>query len=74
MAYELVPYVRLGDSIVGPEHAAPEGQTPWWVPLPAAETAHIGAFGDARILADIARRLRDERPLTEDPPAPLPTD
>jgi pimeloyl-ACP methyl ester carboxylesterase len=70
--YQLVPYVRLGDEWVGDHHAAPAGVTPWWVDTPPLEHAHIGASVDPRILADIALRLRDEPPLTHDPPAPLP--
>jgi hypothetical protein len=32
--------------------------------------AHLGAANDTRILADIARRLRGEVPLTTEPPTP----
>jgi pimeloyl-ACP methyl ester carboxylesterase len=70
--YELVPYVRLGDITVGPGNAAPHGTTAWWVATPPLEPAHGFAFADPRILADIARRLRNERPYTIGPPAPLP--
>jgi pimeloyl-ACP methyl ester carboxylesterase len=71
--YKLVPYVRLGDEIVGEQNAAPYGQTPHWVPGEPLQNSHIGAMLDARIIADVARRLRGEKPLTTDPPAPLPT-
>jgi pimeloyl-ACP methyl ester carboxylesterase len=70
--FTLVPYVRLGDAIVGAANAAPEGHTAWWVPVGPLDLAHISAECDPRIIADIARRLRDEEPFTTDPPAPLP--
>lgn len=68
--YELFCYTRLGDWIVGVENAAPPGRTAWWVPSPPMSFAHLGAATDARILADIARRLRGEAPLTTEPPTP----
>jgi pimeloyl-ACP methyl ester carboxylesterase len=70
-SYDLIPYVRLDDRIVGPANAAPAGRTPWWVPNEPMQSAHIGAAMDKRILADIARRLRDEKPFTREPAAPL---
>jgi len=70
--YELVCYARLDDVTVGEEFAAPEGHELWWVPTPSGEWAHMAAFKDPRILADIARRLRGEPPLTHSPAAPLP--
>jgi hypothetical protein len=69
---EIVPYVRLGDSTVGPQYAAPAGRTPWWVQPRPGELAHVGTMGDPRIMADVLRRLRGERPWTIEPPAPLP--
>jgi pimeloyl-ACP methyl ester carboxylesterase len=72
-AYQIHPYVRLGDRVVGPANAAPHGQTPRWVPGDALPGAHSMAIMDARIIADVARRLRGEDPLTTDPPQPLPT-
>ncbi|MCH8164791.1 MAG: hypothetical protein IH889_04210 [Planctomycetes bacterium] len=72
--YELYPYVRLGDMIVGQENAAPVGQTPWWVPNAPFAFAHLWAGSDRRILADIARRLRGEAPFATHPPAALPVD
>ncbi len=69
--YDLYTYARLGDWIVGVENTAPPGLTAWWVPTPPLSLAHIGAAGDPRILADIARRLRGESPLTTEPPMPL---
>lgn len=71
--YELYPYVRLGDVIVGAENAAPEGQNPMWVPGEPLSDSHIGAPMDARIIADITRRLRGETPLATEPPEPLPS-
>lgn len=70
--YELVPYVRLADTTVGPENAAPHGVAPWWLDNEPLQPSHVGAASDPRILADIALRLRGETPLTLDPPAPLP--
>ena len=72
--YRIYPYVRLGDIVVGPENAAPAGQTPWWVHNPPLRSAHLAAAVDDRILADIARRLRGETPFAQDPPAPLPAE
>ena len=70
--YELVCYVRLGDVIVGRHNAAPAGTIPHWVAEPPLEAAHLFASYDRRILADIARRLRGEEPLTTAPAAPFP--
>ncbi len=69
--YELYSYVRLGDTIVGPENAAPPGHGAWWVPTPAFSFAHLNAASDPRILADIMLRLRGEAPIATTPPAPL---
>jgi pimeloyl-ACP methyl ester carboxylesterase len=70
--YALYSYTRLRDTYVGTVYAALPGQTAWWVAPPPLDTPHGGAFHDARILADIACRLRGENPLAHDPPAPLP--
>jgi len=70
--YAIIPYVRLGDGIVGEENAAPEGRTAWWVDPPPITGIHMYAHRDPRIVADIARRLRGEPPLATGPPAPLP--
>ncbi|MHC4217915.1 MAG: esterase/lipase family protein [Planctomycetota bacterium] len=72
-SYELIPYARVGDSMVGEENTAPPGQVAWWVPNRAFEPAHLTAFGDPRIIADILRRLRDEPPYTTEPRAPWPS-
>lgn len=70
--YAIYPYVRLGDGVVGAWNAAPHGRSPWWVPGQVLQEGHAMASRDARILADVARRLRGEEPLTRDPPEPLP--
>ena len=70
--YELLAYTRLGDLIVGAENAAPPGEEAWWVANPPLSFAHLGAANDPRILADIARRLRGEEPISTSPPSPLP--
>ena len=70
--YELYPYVRLGDFIVGAKYAAPPGVIPFWVPNQVMGSSHLGAMMDPRILADIGRRLRGEEPLTRLPRTPLP--
>jgi len=70
--YPVYPYVCLGDDEVGAINAAPPGQGVWWVSRPMFFDPHDWAFMDPRIRADIVRRLRDEQPLTSDPPMPLP--
>lgn len=70
--YELVAYARLGDQVVGENNAAPPGMTPRWI-VARHGLSHVSAYSDTRILADIARRLRGETPLSTDPPAPLPS-
>jgi pimeloyl-ACP methyl ester carboxylesterase len=70
--YEVMPYARLGDCIVGERNAAPEGMTPLWVPNLLLEGSHLLAFTDPRIVGDIARRLRGEAPFATEPAEPLP--
>ena len=70
--YQLYPYVRLKDEIVGEQYAAPPNRVPLWLPNPPLTLAHAGAMADPRILADIAKRLRGELSLAVMPPAPLP--
>jgi pimeloyl-ACP methyl ester carboxylesterase len=70
--YELTCYVRLGDHVVGPQNAAPEGVPLWWVPSDPFTESHMDAAKDPRIVADIARRLRGEMPMSEIVPTPLP--
>jgi len=72
--FEIVPYARLGDSIVGVEHTAPPGMTPWWVPNIPFQFAHLTNASDPRILADVVKRLRGETPFTKGEPAPVPED
>ncbi|MEX0741277.1 MAG: hypothetical protein WD079_00670, partial [Phycisphaeraceae bacterium] len=71
--YAMYPYVRLRDWVVGEQNAAPAGEHPWWVPKAFGEPSHMLAFADARILADIARRLRGEQPFSVTPAEPVPT-
>ena len=70
--YEVVSYVRLDDGIVGVEAArGPDGRL-WWVPNKPMSLAHLRAFFDERIVADIVRRLANEDPWTTEPCAPWP--
>ena len=69
-SYEIIAYARLGDEVVGEENAAPPGQSPYW--LSKQVFSHASAYSDTRILADVARRLRDETPFTRGPASPLP--
>lgn len=70
--YPVIPYVRLNDLTVSEHFAAPQGQTPYWLPTIPFTGAHNDAYKDPRIVADIARRLRGETPYTTEPPTPLP--
>ncbi|MEM6550964.1 MAG: hypothetical protein AAF750_02320 [Planctomycetota bacterium] len=70
--YTLTAYTRLTDPIVAPTRAAPEGHPVRWVQPPPFSLAHNYALDDPRLIADILRRLRNETPLSTDPPAPLP--
>ncbi len=71
--YAVYSYVRLADDQVGQSNAALPGVTPWWVSSPPwPQPTHHASFLDHRILADVARRLRGEPPLTTEPPAPFP--
>lgn len=70
--FPIYAYVRLDDTIVGVENAGPPGVVPWWVPNEPFQFAHLSAAEDPRILADIARRLRDESPIALTPPTPPP--
>jgi hypothetical protein len=71
-AYEIYPYVLLGDGIVGQQYAAPPDKSPIWLAPPPLQFAHAASATDSRIIADIARRLRGEKPFSSLPPAPLP--
>ena len=70
--YKMYNYVRLNDGVLGSAHAAPPGQRPWWVANQPFEDKHLGIADDPRVWADIARRLRDEKPYATFPPAPFP--
>jgi len=72
MDYDLICYCRLDDVTVGEEFCAPEGTPLWWVPTPFGEWGHMQAFFDARIVVDIARRIRGETPFSTLPATPLP--
>jgi pimeloyl-ACP methyl ester carboxylesterase len=72
--YPVYAYTCLKDELVGERYTAPRGQRPWWVAAPAIGISHNWGWADPRIKADILRRLRDETPLTTDPPAPLPAE
>jgi pimeloyl-ACP methyl ester carboxylesterase len=71
-SYEVFPYTRLGDLVVGERNTAPPGLTPLWVPNLLLEPAHLGCFADPRIIADIVRRLRGEPSFATEPLEPLP--
>ncbi len=60
--YDLTCYARLNDRWVGSTRAAPPGRDPIWVGG-LRVMSHSLITLDARILADIARRLRGEEPL-----------
>jgi len=70
--YPVYAYARLGDNIVGEENAAMEGQYPWWVANRPMEDAHLACYSDPRLLADIARRLRNEPGYATWPPTAFP--
>ncbi len=62
-SYEVYPYARVGDLVVGTENTAPTGRGPWWVVGGPLVLSHLGAGHDPRILADIARHLRGDPPF-----------
>ena len=70
--YQLIPYVRLNDLTVGTVNAAPHDQTPYWLEPPAFTPAHNTTYRDPRIIAELARRLRNETPYTTQPAAAIP--
>jgi hypothetical protein len=71
--YPMIPYARIPDTIVGVVNAAPPGEHAWWLYAQPFSRAHVDAYKDPRIIADIARRLRGETPYTTEPAAPVPT-
>lgn len=70
--YELTCYARLQDELVGTDRCAPAGRPLHWVPNPRFQCAHQRSRDDARLLADIARRIRGEAPFARLPATPLP--
>lgn len=68
--YELIPYARLADGVVGTANTAPPGVDPIWAPG-WQFGSHLTLSADPYILTDIARRLRNEPPLAS-APTPLP--
>lgn len=71
-SYELIPYARTNDELVGEQNTAPPGEIPWWTPAAPFLNGHLSAFDDPRINADILKRLRGEPPFTTEPRTPLP--
>lgn len=63
--YELACYTRLRDSWVGATRTSPAGHPTHWV-SGWRVLSHVTVSMDTRIIADIARRLRGEAPLTQD--------
>ena len=61
--YELVCYAHTNDAIVGARNTAPPGVEPIWT-QGTLVFSHSTARFDRRILADIALRLRGEKPLS----------
>ena len=71
--YQLYPYVYLGDPVIGDQYAAPPGKSPFWLSNNTGFPDHWAIMTDQRVLADIARRLRDEPAFSHLPAAPLPS-
>lgn len=71
--YELLPYVRLGDGVVGCENCAPEGWPVRWIPNEVLGFSHLGVQDDPRLTLEIIRRLRGEAPVSGEP-SPLPAE
>lgn len=70
--YQIIPYVRLGDRIVGEANAAPPGETAIWLDSLPWQRPHADALHDPRIQADILLRLRGLPPLAKETRTPLP--
>lgn len=62
--YTVVAYAALHDRMVGATNTAPPGQEPIWVPG-RLTLSHFLLVYERRILADLARRIRNEEPLAE---------
>ena len=71
-AGEIRCYSRLGDVIVGAGNMGIGEEPAWWVSTPPFQLPHHSAWHDPRILVDIARCLRGEKPFATHPAAPLP--
>jgi hypothetical protein len=56
--YETFSYLVAHDDVIGDQNASLPGRTVLWVPNHTWAPAHFAAMFDTRILADIARRLR----------------
>lgn len=67
--YDLVCYAHLNDQMVGATNASPPGFDPHWVSGTLA-FSHYTTTTDRRIRADLARRLRGERPHALDTSRP----
>jgi hypothetical protein len=70
--FPIIPYTRVPDTHVGSAYTAPPGQNPIWMPNAWFEEPHLGFFGDPRVAADVARRLRGEPSYSIEPRAPVP--
>ena len=55
--YDLLPYVRRGDWIVGDTRAAPLSRAAWCVAARPLQFSHLQALDDPRIVADVLRQL-----------------
>lgn len=74
--YELVCYAQLRDWLVGATRTAPAGHLPLWVDTETVAQrflSHYLIHFNARVLRDLARRLRGEQPVAA-PGAPPPCD
>ena len=70
--YALLPYVMLGDQVVGAENSAPPSEHPWWVDRRWFSVPHFAVVEDDRIRADIFARLRGDDAFATEPRADLP--
>ncbi|MEM1329291.1 MAG: hypothetical protein AAGG07_01890 [Planctomycetota bacterium] len=67
--YELIPYAQLNDVIVGARNTTPPGMDPYWTGG-TAFFSHSTISENPWVLTDIARRLRGEVPIADEPSAP----
>lgn len=68
-SFEIIPYAQLGDDVVGATRSAPPGQDPIWS-RGTLLFSHWSITDNPLIIADIARRLRDEPALLSPGPPP----